>query len=85
MQSDWLSGADSVLLCLITSTLRDAPLFRLSLDPSPSTGLERPSQIMVDKVIAFPRKKCGAVIGRLDDATLLALGRMLTVVFGLAD
>jgi hypothetical protein len=37
-QSDWLK-ADSVLVALFTSTLADAPLFRLTVDPSEANGL----------------------------------------------
>jgi mRNA interferase MazF len=39
---------------------------------------------MVDKIIAVRRDRCGAPIGRIDDAVLLALGRMLAFVVGLA-
>ncbi len=85
MQSDWLDGTVSVLVALFTITLRDTPLFRLTVDPSPATGLKVESQIMVDKIVALPRSKCGAVIGRLDDDTMLGLNRMLSVVLGLAD
>jgi len=85
VQSDWLTGTVSILVCLITSTLRDAPLFRLTVEPSPANGLRSTSQIVVDKVIALPRAKCGALIGRLERDTLAALSRMLAIVLGLAD
>jgi mRNA interferase MazF len=85
IQSDWLRSTDSVLVALITSTLRDAPLYRLSVPESGSTGLKAPSQIMVDKVFAVRRAKCGDPIGRLDDATLIVLNRMLGLVVGIAD
>lgn len=85
VQSDWLSGTDSVLVALLTSTLREAPIFRLTVDSSPQTGLKVPSQIMVDKIVALPRAKCGPVIGRLDDGSVVALNRMLSLVLGLVD
>lgn len=72
-------------MSLMTSTLRDAPIFRLSLDPSPGNGLRHPSQIMVDKIPALPREKCGAVLGRLDDGAIKSLNQMLPVVLGPAD
>lgn len=68
-----------------TSTLRDAPFYRLTVEPTPENGLQVVSQIMVDKIMAVRRDKCSAVIGRLDDATTLALNRMLALVIGLAD
>jgi mRNA interferase MazF len=85
VQSDWLAETDSVLVSLLTSTLRDAPIYRLTVEPSPANGLRAISQIMLDKVLALPREKCGPVIGRLDEAGVAALNRGLTVVLGLAD
>ena len=85
VQSDWLNTNDSVLVALCASTLADAPLYRLSLEPTVANGLKRPSQVMVDKIIPMTRAKCGAVIGALDQGSLIALDNMLSVVIGLAD
>ena len=85
VQSDAIVGTDSVLVGLITSTLRDAPLLRLTIVPNPANKLKVTSQIMMDKVLAFPRKKCGKVIGRLNNTELLVLNQLLSVIFGLAD
>ena len=85
VQSDWLDETESVLVCLVTGTLRDAPIFRLTVEPSPQNGLKVPSQIMMDKIVALPREKCGPVIGHLDAPAVMALGQMLSVVLGLAD
>ena len=85
IQSDWLDETDSVLVCLFTSTVRNAPIFRLTVEPSPSNGLQAISQAMVDKIMAVRRDKCGALIGRLDKAAMLALNRMLSLVVGIAD
>lgn len=74
---DFLPDTDSVLVCLLTTTLRAAPLYRLSLPAGEETGLREPSQVMVDKVMAVQRDRCGAVFGRIDGAVLLTLGRML--------
>jgi mRNA interferase MazF len=85
VQSDWLKATDSVLVSLMTSKLVEAPLFRLTIEPGAMNGLKISSQIMVDKIIAIPRDKCGMVIGRLDEGALIALNHMLSVVIGLAD
>ncbi len=85
IQSDWLTANDSVLVCLVTSTLIDAPLYRLTIEPSETNGLRRSSQIMIDKIIAMPRAKCGNVIGRLDAQGLISLNHMLSIVTGIAD
>ncbi len=85
IQSDALDAADSVLVALLTSTLADAPLYRLTFEPTDGNGLKAVSQVMVDKVLAYPRAKCGPVIGRLSPADMLALNNMLLVMIGLAD
>jgi len=51
---------------------RAAPLYRLTLPAGEATGLREPSQVMVDKIMAVRRDRCGAPIGRADDGTLLA-------------
>ena len=85
IQSDFLNKTDSVLVCLLTTTLRDAPLYRLSLPLGEATGLRHASQVMVDKTMAVGRERCGPTVGRADEASLLALGRLLAFVAGIAD
>lgn len=85
IQSDGLAETDSVLVCLLTSTVRETPLYRLTVPSTPETGLQRVSQVMVDKIMAVRREKCGPPIGRLDEAAMLALDRLLALVVGLAD
>lgn len=84
IQSDLFEELPSVTLCLVTSTLRDAPIFRITVDPSPSNGLQRVSQVQVDKVLTVARERIGGVIGRLDDDTLLKVNRSLAVFVGIA-
>lgn len=85
VQSDALNAADSVLVALLTSAVTDAPLYRLPLKPAPRNDPKAVSQVMVDKVTAYPRAKCGPVIGRLSGADMLILNNMLSVMIGLAD
>ena len=84
IQSDLFDALPSVTLCLITSTLRDAPIFRITVDPSAANGLQRVSQIQVDKILTVARERIGGVIGRFDDATLLKVNRSLAVFVGIA-
>jgi mRNA interferase MazF len=84
IQSDLFEALPSVTVCLITSELRDAPIFRITVDPSAENGLRRVSQIQVDKVMTVARKRVGATIGRLDDATPLKVSRSLAVFVGIA-
>ncbi len=78
-QSDFLAETDSVLVCLLTTTQRAAPFSRLSLPAGDGTGLHEPSHVTVDKIMAVRRDRCGAPVGRADDAALLAF------VVGIAD
>jgi mRNA interferase MazF len=84
IQSDLFEELPSVTLCLVTSELRDAPIFRITVDPSPENGLRRISQVQVDKVLTVARERVGATIGRLDDATMLKVNRSLAVFIGIA-
>lgn len=85
IQSGWLAETDSVLVALLTTTLVDAPLYRLTVHPGEESGLREVSQIMTDKIIAYPRHKCSAAIGKIDAQTLLSLNASLAFVLGLAD
>ena len=85
VQADALteSGIGSVILCLLSSTLVEAPLFRLAVEPTPENGLRQQSQIMVDNLLAVTRERITEVIGRIDDEQLLRLNRTLAFVVGI--
>jgi mRNA interferase MazF len=86
IESDRIVATDSVLVCLITSTVHTgAPFRRHPIEASDSTGLRMPSQVMIDKIFAVRRNKCGRTIGVLDRSAMLAVGRKLALVAGLAD
>jgi mRNA interferase MazF len=85
IQSDWLQATESILVALVTTAAVDAPIYRLQLQPTAANGLSAPSQVMVDKIVALPCAKCGAVIGSLDAGERVALNNMLSVTIGLAD
>lgn len=85
VQSDHIPQTESILVALITSDIADAPLYRLSLIPNDTNGLRAPSQIMIDKMLAVPRAKCGGVIGRIDRESLKVLNQKLILMMGLSD
>lgn len=85
IQSDWLNTTESVLLCLMTSDMRDASFHRVRVDATTDTGLRQACQIMVDKIVALRRDKCGPPIGRLDHPTIIVLNRTIALVTGIAD
>ena len=85
IQSDLFNGThSSIAVAPVTSTIVDAPLFRLTVDPTNSNGLRSVSQIMVDKVTAIRRDKIGRSVGRLDDATMMRVNRAIALWLGLA-
>ena len=79
----WLAAHPSITLCPLTSTLVDAPLIRLSVAPSIGNGLNKPSQLMVDKVFSVPMSALGSVIGRLEPVHLQAMDQALRGWLGL--
>ena len=84
-QSDLFNAThSSLLVCLLSTELIDAPLFRLTIAPSPANGLREVSQIMIDKLLALPRVRIRERIGAVDDETLLAVNRALALMLGLA-
>lgn len=85
IQSDQLTGTDSILVCLITSELQPSLVFRLSVDPAAENGLKKRSQVMVDKIFAVRRDKCKGPVGRLDNPLVARLDEHLPLVIGLAD
>ena len=84
IQSDFFDAHPSVTVLPVTSELRDAPLFRLRLDPGAETGLRKPSAVMIDKAMTVARDKLGTPFGRIDDTTLLAISRALALFLGIA-
>lgn len=83
IQSDLFGALPAVTILPITGTLIDAPRLRIGVGPGAATGLSRPSQVMIDKPQTPHRAKVGAVIGRLDGATMLAVNRALAVFLGI--
>ncbi|MCZ6674266.1 MAG: type II toxin-antitoxin system PemK/MazF family toxin [Verrucomicrobia bacterium] len=85
VQADALteSGIASVILCLLSSTLVEAPLIRLTVELTSENGLRQLSQIMVDKLFAVSHERITGVIGRINDEQLLRLNRMLAFVVGI--
>jgi mRNA interferase MazF len=80
VQSDLFDELPSVVVCPLTTTLRDdADQFRLDVAPSPHNGLREPSQIAIDKITVVPAAKIGMAIGSADDALLLRVNRALAL------
>ena len=75
---------DSVVVCLITSSSTRGGVCRVELAASSATGLDRPSEIMVEKVAAIPRAQVGDMIGQADEVALRQVDRALLLLLDLA-
>jgi mRNA interferase MazF len=84
VQSDHFNETGTVTVLLVSSTLVDAPLIRTTIEPTPGNGLNKRSQVMVDKAMSVKRDKIGVTIGRLDAEAMLAITRALAVFFAIA-
>lgn len=79
IQSDLFAEHPSVTILLVTSDLRNLPLFRVPVSPNDNNGLGKLSEVMVDKIQTIPREKIGAVFGHLAEEDMLAVSRALAV------
>lgn len=84
IQSDQFNEHATVTVLLVSSTLVAAPLFRVTVQPDEENGLQKPSQMMVDKAITVKRDKLGQVFGSANDEVMLEVGRCLAVFLGIA-
>jgi mRNA interferase MazF len=83
-QSDRFDEHATVTILPVTSILVDAPLFRITIEPSITNGLNKPSQVMVDKTMTVVKEKLGKPFGKIDKNTLLEIERCLAVFLGFA-
>ena len=79
-----LAKPNSTIVALITSSLQDAPLLRLTLEPSPESGLKKLSQIQSNRIMSIRTDRIGANIGRLNGNQQVELNRLLALSIGLA-
>jgi mRNA interferase MazF len=81
VQSDQFDVTATVTVLLISSTLVDAPLIRLTVEPTAENGLRTPSQIMIDKAMTVRREKLGEPFGHLGEEAMISINRLLAVFF----
>lgn len=84
IQSDPFSEHATVTVLPVTSTLVAAPLLRITVQPSPESGLQKPSQVMVDKAMTVKRDKIGPSFGHIDADSMVEVERCLAVFLGIA-
>ena len=83
IQANQFDEHATVTVLPVTSTLVAAPLLRITVAPSAETGLQKPSQVMVDKAMTVKRGKLGQSFGRIDADALVEVERCLAVFLGI--
>ena len=84
VQADIFNGThSSVSLCLITSELVDAPMFRIALKPLKRNGLKVSSQVMVDKIQSARRDRVKSIIGVVSAAEMREIEVAMKIWLGL--
>ena len=84
IQADQFDQHASVTVLPVTGTLVAAPLIRITIQPSQHNGLQKASQVMIDKALTVKRDKVGEIIGRVDPDALIEVERCLAVFLGIA-
>jgi mRNA interferase MazF len=84
IQADHFSEHSSITVLPVTSTLVDAPLLRVTIKPDSINGLQKLSQVMVDKAITIKKNKIGTPFGRINPDNLVEIERCLAVFLGIA-
>ncbi|MGA9334891.1 MAG: type II toxin-antitoxin system PemK/MazF family toxin [Rudaea sp.] len=84
IQADAFGEHASVTVLPVTSTRVAAPLLRVTLRPSAENGLQKTSQVMVDKAITVRREKIGPAFGCIDADAMVEIERCLAVFLGIA-
>jgi mRNA interferase MazF len=84
IQADQFDEHTTVTVLPVTNTLVDAPLLRVTVQPGAGNGLQKPSQVMIDKAMTVKRDKLGQAFGRIDVDVMVEVERCLAVFLGIA-
>ena len=83
VQGELSSDLASRVVRLVTSHIVDGAPLRVHVEPTPSNGLRRASQVQADKITTFPTTKIGASIGSLTDIQMNEIDGLLLSLLGL--
>lgn len=85
VQTGLFSEHPSVTICLLTSHLKQTPLFRYNVEPHTDNGLSVASDVQIDKIMTVPREKIGSVIGQLTNKQMSEITKLLALWIGIAE
>jgi|SRR5262245_9722033 len=77
------TSQESFVVVPFTSEILTAPIFRLTVDPTSDNGLQKVSQLMIDKLTVTPRSRIKAMLGRLEDDHMLRVTRAMALWLGI--
>jgi mRNA interferase MazF len=86
VQDDLFDATTSVIVAPLTTTLLDAPLMRIRISGGGGrlSGLDRDSDVMIDKLTTVRRSNVHARVGRLTAEQLVEIERTMMAFLGLA-
>jgi mRNA interferase MazF len=79
IQSDLFGEHTTTTVLLLTSSLINAPLLRVTLEPDNLNRLQKSSQVMIDKAMTVRREKIGDAFGFVSADVMQNIGRLLAV------
>lgn len=82
IQSERFAWHQSMVLLPLTSRLGEPVGARIPLEPTSENGLRRSSLVMIDKIGAVSTDRVRISIGRLSDAELTRVERVLATFLG---
>ena len=68
----------------VTGTVVAAPLLRVTVQPDARNGLQKRSQVTVDKAMTFKRDNLVLAFGRIGEDALVEIERCLALFLGIA-
>ncbi|MBX4335702.1 type II toxin-antitoxin system PemK/MazF family toxin [Bartonella raoultii] len=83
IQANQFNEHTSVTVLPITSTLVDAPLLRITVQPDSKNGLQKPSQIMIDKIMTVKCETVSPAFGFIHTDKMVEIKRCLAVFLGI--
>ena len=84
IQSDQFNEHATITVLPVTGKMIAAPLLRVTVQPDAGNGLQKRSQVMVDKAMTVKRDKVGPAFGRIKADALVEVERCLAVFLGIA-
>jgi mRNA interferase MazF len=84
IQGQFPPNPELITVALITSDLLRVLDVRVLVKPTAANGLRKDSEVAVDNIQTFSRRRIGSVIGRLSSEVMAQVDAALAIFLGLA-